>query len=78
MGVGWNFQFLYALPYNTTAISSYPPSISRTSRDKRDSQEELFSDREVFYKGVEIFLDRYGDFNGLQQILILFLKRNVL
>ncbi|KAL1506606.1 hypothetical protein ABEB36_005935 [Hypothenemus hampei] len=67
MGVGWNFQFQYPLPYNTTAFSNYPPTLSRSARDKRDSS-EIMSDRAMFYRGVESFLERH-DINGKQCLL---------
>lgn len=56
MGVGWNMQFQYPLPYNTTVISNYP-TLSREARDKREAKGSL-SDRAVFYSGVESLLDR--------------------
>ncbi|XP_066252247.1 uncharacterized protein [Euwallacea similis] len=69
MGVGWNFQFQYPLPYNTTAISNYPPSLSRNSRDKRELDEGMMlSDRAVFYSAVEDFLDKQN-INGRQCLL---------
>ncbi|XP_050293340.1 uncharacterized protein LOC126733917 [Anthonomus grandis grandis] len=70
MGVGWNFQFQYPLPYNTTSISSYPSIISRKNRDKRDSElpDDNVSDRAIFYQGVENLLDRQ-DLNGKECVL---------
>lgn len=62
MGVGWNFQFQYPLPYNTTAITNYPPTLSRTSRDLLESESTTISDRAMFYSGVEALLDRYCRF----------------
>lgn len=60
MGVGWNFQFQYPLPYNTTVITNYPPTLSRTTRDLLEPESGTISDRAMFYSSVESLLDRYS------------------
>ncbi|KAF7277090.1 hypothetical protein GWI33_009457, partial [Rhynchophorus ferrugineus] len=57
MGVGWNFQFQYPLPYNTTAITNFP-TLSRENRNRRDTAENPVSDRAMFYEGIERLLDQ--------------------
>ncbi|ENN72348.1 hypothetical protein HUJ04_006821 [Dendroctonus ponderosae] len=66
MGVGWNFQFQYALPNSTDVLTNYPPSISRETRDIND--EVVLSDRKIFYDGVESMLDS-RDINGRECLL---------
>ncbi|XP_076258367.1 uncharacterized protein LOC143195258 [Rhynchophorus ferrugineus] len=67
MGVGWNFQFQYPLPYNTTAITNFP-TLSRENRNRRDTAENPVSDRAMFYEGIERLLDQNG-INGRQCVL---------
>ncbi|XP_044764572.1 uncharacterized protein LOC123321134 [Coccinella septempunctata] len=50
--VGWNFQWQYPLPANTTAIQTYPPILSRKTRDDFDvRRKEIFEAVENFLSG---------------------------
>ncbi|XP_030761997.1 uncharacterized protein LOC115886832 [Sitophilus oryzae] len=67
MGVGWNFQFQYPLPYNTTSISNFP-EISRKTRNIANYNIQDTNDRALLYQGIEKLLDSNG-FNGKECVL---------
>ncbi|XP_060527037.1 uncharacterized protein LOC132702444 isoform X2 [Cylas formicarius] len=71
MGIGWNFQWQYALPRNTTMVETYPPTVSRSDRALKEAQGNNIdntSDRAMFYNVVESMLNKEG-INGRDCLL---------
>lgn len=50
ISVGWNFQWQYPLAVNTTVIETYPPILSRKTRDDFEVR------RNEMYDAIEDFL----------------------
>ncbi|KAK9892763.1 hypothetical protein WA026_021954 [Henosepilachna vigintioctopunctata] len=56
IAVGWNFQYQYMVPANTTAVASYPPILSRRSREDMDVRMN-----EIYNSVQNVLLDNYSN-----------------
>ncbi|XP_045467025.1 uncharacterized protein LOC123675632 [Harmonia axyridis] len=65
ISVGWNFQWQYPLAVNTSVIKTYPPILSRKTREDSDVR------RKEIYDALEHIFIRYN--SDLQDCLVRFI-----